>query len=216
MSDNQQPYTPVNPDPNAYTTPEPSNVPDPSVQQPAPTAPAANAYTQPAQPAGGYEQPQTNAYEQPASAQQYGQQPGNAYAQPGAYAQQQPYGQQYGQQQYAQPQYGQPANAYTQPQYTAPNPQYGAPQYSAGYSSKSKLAAGLLGIFLGAFGVHNFYLGNTGKAIAQLLLTCVGWILLGLGPLAATIWGLVEGILILTSRYGSPWHQDANGHELSD
>ena len=35
--------------------------------------------------------------------------------------------------------------------------------------AKSKIAAGLLGIFLGTFGVHNFYLGNTGKAVAQLL-----------------------------------------------
>ena len=37
--------------------------------------------------------------------------------------------------------------------------------------SKSKIAAGLLGIFLGAFGVHNFYLGYTSKAVGQLLLT---------------------------------------------
>ena len=36
---------------------------------------------------------------------------------------------------------------------------------------KSKIAAGLLGIFLGFVGVHNFYLGYTGKAIGQLLLT---------------------------------------------
>lgn len=83
-------------------------------------------------------------------------------------------------------------------------------------SSKSKLAAGLLGIFLGGLGVHNFYLGNTGKAVAQLLLTLVGWILLGLGPIAAAIWGFVEGIIILCSKPGSPWHKDANGYELSD
>lgn len=69
-----------------------------------------------------------------------------------------------------------------------------------GQSSKSKLAAGLLGIFLGGLGVHNFYLGNTGKAVAQLLLTLVGWILLGLGPIAAAIWGFVEGIIILCSK----------------
>ena len=79
-----------------------------------------------------------------------------------------------------------------------------------------KLAAGLLGIFLGGLGVHNFYLGNTGKAVAQLLLTLVGWILLGLGPIAAAIWGFVEGIIILCSKPGSPWHKDANGYELSD
>ena len=43
--------------------------------------------------------------------------------------------------------------------------------------AKSKLVAGLLGIFLGTFGVHNFYLGYTGKAITQLVLTIVGYIL---------------------------------------
>ncbi len=103
-------------------------------------------------------------------------------------------------------------NAYAQPQYTAA-PYAAAP---VGQSSKSKLAAGLLGIFLGGLGVHNFYLGNTGKAVAQLLLTLVGWILLGLGPIAAAIWGFVEGIIILCSKPGSPWHKDANGYELSD
>ena len=130
---------------------------------------------------------------------------------------------QYGQPQYDQPAAGygqqpgygqadQPPNAYAQPQYTAA-PYAAAP---VGQSSKSKLAAGLLGIFLGGLGVHNFYLGNTGKAVAQLLLTLVGWILLGLGPIAAAIWGLVEGIIILCSKPGSPWHKDANGYELSD
>lgn len=42
---------------------------------------------------------------------------------------------------------------------------------SSNPNAKSKIAAGLLGIFLGAFGVHNFYLGYTGKAVAQLLIT---------------------------------------------
>ena len=71
-------------------------------------------------------------------------------------------------------------------------------QIPIGYQQKSKIAAGLLGILLGCFGVHNFYLGYTGKAVAQLLLTLIGWIACGLGPAAAAIWGLVEGIMILT------------------
>ena len=45
-------------------------------------------------------------------------------------------------------------------------------------NAKSKMAAGLLGIFLGQWGVHNFYLGYTGKAVAQLLLSIFGYILL--------------------------------------
>lgn len=60
---------------------------------------------------------------------------------------------------------------------------------------KSKIAAGLLGIFLGALGIHNFYLGYTGKAIAQLLITVLT---LGFGSIITGIWGLIEGILILT------------------
>ena len=60
---------------------------------------------------------------------------------------------------------------------------------------KSKLAAGLLGIFLGSLGIHNFYLGYTGKAVAQLLITVLT---LGIGSIITGIWGLVEGILILT------------------
>ena len=71
-------------------------------------------------------------------------------------------------------------------------------------STKSKTAAGLLGIFLGAFGVHNFYLGYTGKAIAQIALSiCFG---------AGAIWGLIEGIMILTGKI----NKDANGVPLKE
>lgn len=65
--------------------------------------------------------------------------------------------------------------------------------------SNRQLAAGLLGIFLGVFGIHNFYLGNTEKAIVQLLLGTVGIVLI-VGPVISSIWGLVEGILILTGN----------------
>ena len=84
-----------------------------------------------------------------------------------------------------------------------------------GQAQKSKIAAGLLGIFLGSLGVHNFYLGNTGKAVAQLLLTLIGWIII-VGPIISGIWALIEAILILCSNYGSPWHRDARGIELAD
>lgn len=174
-----------------------------SVPQPAqPAQPAQPSYGQDAaQQPQGYGAPQPAAYAQPAAGS-YGQQQYGQPAQPAAgYGQQPGYGQAY-----------QQPNAYAQPQYTAA-PYAAAP---VGQSSKSKLAAGLLGIFLGGLGVHNFYLGNTGKAVAQLLLTLVGWILLGLGPIAAAIWGFVEGIIILCSKPGSPWHKDANGYELSD
>lgn len=74
---------------------------------------------------------------------------------------------------------------------------------------KSKIAAGLLGIFLGSFGIHNFYLGYNGKAVAQLLLT-----LLSFGSLSfiSTIWSLVEGIMILTGSI----NVDAKGNPLGE
>lgn len=77
---------------------------------------------------------------------------------------------------------------------------------------KSKIAAGILGIFLGSLGIHNFYLGYTSKAVAQLLLTLIGWILCGIGPVVAGIWGLIEGILILTGSI----NKDADGNPLAD
>ena len=103
-------------------------------------------------------------------------------------------------------QQAQPAQQPVQPPVQQPVQQpYAAPQQPyvvqqpvmvpAGYPQKSKMAAGLLGIFLGGLGVHNFYLGYTGKAVAQLLislLTC------GFGAFVSGIWGLVEGFMILT------------------
>lgn len=79
----------------------------------------------------------------------------------------------------------------------------------ANAQGKSKLAAGLLGIFLGSLGVHNFYLGYTGKAIAQLLITLLTC---GMGAIVSSIWGLVEGIQILTGSINT----DANGVPLGE
>ena len=77
---------------------------------------------------------------------------------------------------------------------------------------KSKIGAGLLGIFLGSLGIHNFYLGYKDKAISQLLLTVVGWAFIGIGPVVATIWSIVEGIQIFTGTI----NKDADGVPLVD
>lgn len=76
-------------------------------------------------------------------------------------------------------------------------------------AAKSKIAAGLLGIFLGALGIHNFYLGYTGKAVAQLLITVLTC---GIFSFVSAIWGLIEGILILTGSI----NVDGYGVELKD
>jgi TM2 domain-containing membrane protein YozV len=80
-------------------------------------------------------------------------------------------------------------------------------------STKSKIAAGLFGLFFGALGVHNFYIGRTGKGLTQLLLSLLSF---GLLSGVSALWGFIEGILILCSSAGSPWHQDGYGRELRD
>ncbi len=75
----------------------------------------------------------------------------------------------------------------------------------AGTGAKSKMAAGLLGIFLGSWGIHNFYLGYTTKAIIQIILTVCSC---GIGG----IWGFIEGILILCGNINT----DANGNPLGE
>ncbi len=84
---------------------------------------------------------------------------------------------------------------------------------------KSKMAAGLFGIFLGAFGVHNFYLGYTTKAIIQVTVTSIALLLscctAGLTAFIASgigIWGLIEGILILAGSI----KVDGKGNPLKD
>ena len=74
----------------------------------------------------------------------------------------------------------------------------------AGAEKKSKMVAGLLGIFLGGLGIHNFYLGYTGKAIAQIVLS----LCFGIGA----IWGFIEGILILCGKID----KDAKGVPLAE
>lgn len=62
-------------------------------------------------------------------------------------------------------------------------------------ASNNKMTAGLLGIFLGGFGVHKFVLGYTTEGaimLAASILTC------GFGYPIVHIVGLVEGIMYLT------------------
>jgi len=77
------------------------------------------------------------------------------------------------------------------------------PGVPPGYAQKEKMTAGLLGILLGAWGVHSFYLGNSGKGILQIVVTIFTC---GIGGL----WGLIEGIMILTGSINA----DANGVPL--
>jgi hypothetical protein len=118
---------------------------------------------------------------------------------------------------YQQESYPPPPSGY--PSQPAPYPQvpYGSPgappgdpygggvdAYGRPLSDKSKLTAGLLQIFLGAFGVGRFYLGYTGIGIAQIAVT---WLTCGIGG----IWPLIDGIMMITGKV-----PDAEGRTLRE
>jgi len=63
--------------------------------------------------------------------------------------------------------------------------------YHQPYRSEKKVVAGILGILLGTFAIHKFYLGYTKAGIIQLVL---GIVTCGI----AGIVGFIEGIIYLT------------------
>ena len=82
---------------------------------------------------------------------------------------------------------GQPA-AYAQPMMMAPMMMTDQPP-------KQMIVALLLGLFIGTLGIHNFYLGHTGRGIAQLLITILTF---GIGVLITGPWVLIEIIMMVT------------------
>ncbi len=103
-----------------------------------------------------------------------------------------------------------PAAPYPPPAY--PAPPYPAPPgwptavdaYGRPLSDKSKVTAGLLGIFFGSIGLGRFYLGYTGMGVAQIAVT---WLTCGIGGL----WPLIDAIVILNGKV-----PDAQGRILRD
>jgi len=85
---------------------------------------------------------------------------------------------------------------------------------AAGSSSRSKVATGLLAIFLGGLGIHKFYLGYIGPGLFILALWTLGfsmifiagsfWLGFGAPAIGILIWfllvliALIEGIIYLT------------------
>lgn len=127
--------------------------------------------------------------QQGAASQQPAGQPQQPYAQPG-YAAQQPYAQQPGQAAY----YSQ-SNGY----YASSQGAYQVPYQQPLVHTKDHVAAGLLAIFLGVFGVHKFYLGYHTTGFIMLGVTILGS-LLTIGIAAGVVWliGVIEGIIYLT------------------
>lgn len=80
--------------------------------------------------------------------------------------------------------------------------------------SKSKVAAGLLGIFLGAFGVHKFYLGYVKEGLIALAICLIGGVLtMGAATGVMGIIGLIEGIVYLTKNNAAFYNTYVQGHK---
>ncbi len=103
---------------------------------------------------------------------------------------------------YQQPSSGPAQGAYRQ----SPSSAQGAyqqppvqPHYAAPLSSRDHVAAGLLAIFLGGFGVHKFYLGYNTQGFILLALSLVGG-MFSFGLIAGVVWiiSIIEGIIYLT------------------
>ncbi len=142
-------------------------------------------------------EPQEAATQQAPGAQQpYGQQPDGAQQAQQQYAYQ-PYAQQpYTQQSYSQQDSAQQPGA--QQAYNQYQP-YQQPYYGAQVvRTKDHVAAGLLAIFLGSFGVHKFYLGYNSAGFVMLAVTIVGSLLtLGIAAGVMCIIAFIEGIIYL-------------------
>lgn len=117
-----------------------------------------------------------------------------------------------------------PQGPYPQGQYQQA-PYVQAPYGQGGYNQgpfgqpyapqKSRVVAGVLGILLGSLGIHRFYLGFTTIGIIQILMSTVGALFtFGLSAIAAGIWGLIEGIMILVGS--EQFRRDAQGIPLKD
>jgi predicted RNA-binding Zn-ribbon protein involved in translation (DUF1610 family)/TM2 domain-containing membrane protein YozV len=81
------------------------------------------------------------------------------------------------------------------------------------HADANRIGAGICGILIGSLGIHKFILGLTGPGLTMLLITVcslfggllvafatcgLGFPLVGLGPMAMSIIGLIEGIIYLS------------------
>jgi TM2 domain-containing membrane protein YozV len=73
-------------------------------------------------------------------------------------------------------------------------------------SPKSRLAALLLAIFFGPFGLHRFYVGKAGTGLVMLLITCTG-----IGVFITCMWALIDAIMIACGQ-----QKDGEGRIVSE
>ena len=70
------------------------------------------------------------------------------------------------------------------------------------HKRKMKAVYVVLGFFLGAIGIHNFYAGYKRRAIAQLLITVLSF---GYLLLVSWIWAVIEIIIVNDDASGRPF-----------
>jgi hypothetical protein len=96
-----------------------------------------------------------------------------------------------------------PAATYPYPQAPYPGSPYVPAATAYGRTPKSRTTYIVLGIFLGALGIHNFYGGYTGRAVGQLCLTVLT---LGYLGIIAWIWAIIEVCLVDKDSAGMPFN----------
>lgn len=69
---------------------------------------------------------------------------------------------------------------------------------ASGGEGKSRTTAALLAIFLGGFGAHEFYLGNSNSAIIRLVVYLVGGVLMCVPSFVLSVISIIEGIIYLS------------------
>jgi len=80
--------------------------------------------------------------------------------------------------------------------------------------TRSRVVAGLLGVFLGGLGLHRLYLGYWRRGLTMLAVTVVGgFFTFGIAAVVVGLWGFTEGLVILSVRRGHFSH-DARGRLL--
>ena len=99
-------------------------------------------------------------------------------------------------------------------------PGYGQPGFNAPVQGKSRMVAGLLNLFLGGFGVGDFYLGYTQYGIYKIAISLVLGVLrvLDLGFLSTIFslltfvwWAVLLAVAVMTFMGKWIYEKDANG-----
>lgn len=69
-----------------------------------------------------------------------------------------------------------------------------------GVSDKTKLIALLLWLFLGGFGIHQFYVGNNKRGVLYLIMLAIAIVTCGIGGIITTVLMIIDLVQLLTDK----------------